>query len=157
MSNKTKHAALLNSLVNMQGNMLYAARRPVLHEAERTIVNLEQQRDELQAEVDRLTGLINTPHTDDWVRSVSLEAAHQQERWEAQHDVGKEPHDWFWLLGYLSGKALAAFTRGDKDKGLHHIISSSAALLNWHRHATGEVTTMRPGIDPVARGIERGK
>lgn len=96
----------------------------------------------------RLRSLINTPRTDDFFEAVRLEAAHQQERWGVENDAGKEPQDWYWLLGYLSGKALAAFLRRDSEKGLHHIISSAAAMLNWHRHATGELTAMRPGIEP---------
>lgn len=102
----------------------------------------------LAARVRELEALIDTPQTDDFFTAVNLEAAHQQERWGADHDAGKEPHDWFWLLGYLSGKAIAAFGKGDKDKGLHHIISSAACLLNWHRNATGTATAMRPGIMP---------
>ena len=95
----------------------------------------------LAARVRELEALINTPHTGDFFTAVNLEAAHQQERWGAEHDAGKEPHDWFWLLGYLSGKAIAAFGRGDKDKGLHHIVSSAACLLNWHRNVTGTAKT----------------
>lgn len=102
----------------------------------------------LRAEVERLRALINTPQTDDFMEAVRLEAAHQQERWGTSHDAGKSPADWFWLLGYLSGKAVTAFNTGDHQKGMHHIISSAAALLNWHRHATGEMTAMRPGIAP---------
>jgi len=97
-------------------------------------------------ELERLRALINSPHTEDFMSAVNLEAAHQQERWGAEHDEGKEPADWFWLLCYLSGKALAALIKGDKEKGLHHIISSGAMLLNWHRNVTGEMTGMRPGI-----------
>jgi len=107
------------------------------------------ERDELQ----RLRALINTPHTADWMRATELEAAHQVERWSTNHDAGKQPEDWFWLLGYLSGKALASFRTGDREKGLHHIVSSSAALLNWHRNLTGKSTAMRPGID--AASLER--
>lgn len=102
-----------------------------------------------RAELERLRALINTPHTAEFFTAVELEAAHQVEKHGARHDAGKEPSDWFWLLGYLSGKALAAFVRGDREKGLHHIISSAAALLNWHRNVTGVSTSMRPGIkDP---------
>lgn len=54
----------------------------------------------------------------------------------------------FWLLGYLSGKALTAFILKGQQKGLHHIISSAASLLNWHRNATGQMTGMAPGIKP---------
>lgn len=102
----------------------------------------------LQAEVERLRALINTPRTDDFLEAVRLEAAHQQERWGSENDAGKEPMDWFWLLGWLSGKAAKSFLEGDSDKGLHHTISSAAVLLNWHRYATGQLTAMRPGIEP---------
>lgn len=100
-----------------------------------------------QARILELEALINTPRTDEFFDAVRFEAAHQVERWGVNHDRGKEPHDWFWLLGYLSGKALAAFTLGNPDKGLHHIISSSAMLLNWYRHVTGENSRMSPGIE----------
>ncbi|WP_298702603.1 hypothetical protein [uncultured Variovorax sp.] len=114
---------------------------------EPTLTNAE--RDELQ----RLRALINTPHTKDWMAATELEAAHQVERWSAAHDAGKQPEDWFWLLGYLSGKALAALRSGDHEKGLHHIVSSSAALLNWHRNVTGKSTSMRPGIEAPKGGL----
>ncbi|TBR76167.1 MAG: hypothetical protein EPN64_09160 [Burkholderiaceae bacterium] len=120
--------------------------------------SLASRNAELEREVERLHQLINTPQTQDWMRAVDLEAAHQQERWGSAHDAGKAPEDWFWLLGYLSGKALAALKAGDQEKTRHHIISSAAVLRNWHRHIAGELTSMRPGIDPIARGIEsRGR
>jgi hypothetical protein len=98
-----------------------------------------------------LEGRINTPHTDDWFDAVRLEAAHQVERFGTQHDAGKNPQDWFWLLGYLGGKALASAIVGDDEKAKHHTISSGAALLNWFRQLTGDSNRMRPGIaDPEA-------
>lgn len=107
-----------------------------------------------RAELERLRGLVNTPQLHDFSAAVVLEAAHQRERWGSNHDAGKAPEDWFWLLGYLGGKALAAAKAGDRDKALHHTISSAAALANWHAALLGEHTAMRPGIDPVARGIQ---
>lgn len=109
-------------------------------------VDAERQR--LADEVQRLRALINTPHTNDWLQAVQLEAAHQIERWGASHDAGKAPQDWFWLIGYLAGKALAAAISGDAEKAKHHTISSGAALLNWFRQMTGDSTVMRPGIEP---------
>lgn len=99
--------------------------------------------------------MVNTPETADFAAGVLLEAAHQRMRWGAKHDAGKAPEDWFWLLGYLSGKVLRALAAGDQDKALHHCISSAAALCNWHAAIAGDDTSMRPGIDPVAKGIER--
>lgn len=103
------------------------------------------------AEVERK---LNTPELHNFAAGVVQEAAHQRERWGPSHDVGKEPQDWFWLLGYLGGKALKAHASGDTDKALHHCISSAAALANWHAAISGAYTDFRPGIDPVARGIE---
>lgn len=105
----------------------------------------------LRAEVRRLTQMINTPTTDDWFNGVRIEAAHQQERWGTDHDAGKTPFDWFWLIGFLAQKAASSAVAGDYEKAKHHTISTAAALLNWHRNISGEVTAMRPGIkDPEA-------
>ena len=79
-------------------------------------------------------------------RAIPLEAAHQVVRWGTQHDEGKNPEDWFWLVGYLAGKALAAFKAGDLEKAKHHCISTAAALRNWHAHIRSGASVMRPGI-----------
>jgi hypothetical protein len=86
----------------------------------------------LEKEVARLDRLINNPHTDDFLEAVRIEAAHQRERWPADHDADKAPADWFWLIGYVAGKAI----RPDTPKLLHHIITTAAVCLNWHRHVT---------------------
>jgi hypothetical protein len=107
-----------------------------------------------ETRVAELEALINSPQTNDWLKGAQLEAAHQIERWGAQHDAGKSAWDWFWLIGYLAQKAAAAQVAGDAFKAKHHTISTAAALLNWHRHLAGTDQRMRPGIDPVARGVE---
>jgi len=99
-----------------------------------------------KARADKLEALLNTPELKDFIKAVPLEAVHQRERWGVEHDAGKEPEDWFWLLGYLAGKALAAVKAGDKEKALHHTISSAAALANWHAAILGKNNEMRPGI-----------
>lgn len=118
---------------------------------------LRQQVERLTGERDALAAKLNSPELRDFAAGVVMEAAHQRERWGAAHDAGKEPQDWFWLLGYLGGKALKAHTSGDHDKAMHHTISSAAALANWHAAISGAHTAMRPGIDPVARGIESAR
>lgn len=80
----------------------------------------------------RLNGLINTPEIIDFVKAVQIEAVHQRERWGSAHDDGKQAPDWFWLLGYLAGKALASWKAGDDEKMLHHIITTAATCANWH-------------------------
>lgn len=122
--------------------------------ADARIRELEAERDALREEVARLAGLIDTPHTDDWLRAVPLEAAHQVKRWGVKHDVGKTPFDWFWLIGYLAQKAASSAVAGDTEKAKHHTISTAAVLLNWFRRLTGDDTTFQPGIDPTKRGAD---
>jgi hypothetical protein len=89
---------------------------------------------------------INTPEIQDFIVAVENEAKHQRIRWEASHDSGKTDADWFWLIGYLAGKALHK-----PEKQLHHIITTAAACLNWHAAKIGVSNSMRPGIaDPDA-------
>ena len=103
------------------------------------------------AQHDRLLALIHNPHTDDFLESVRTEAAHQRERWGTEHDAGKGAPDWFWLLGYLAGKALHAWKSGEDEKLKHHVITTAAACLNWHAQVSGVSDAMRPGIEPPDR------
>lgn len=88
---------------------------------------------------------LNTPELVDFGAAVVLEAAHQRERWGSEHDAGKTSEDWFWVVGYLAGKALSSFKLGDMDKTKHHIITTAAALNNWHAQILG-ASDMRPGL-----------
>ena len=101
---------------------------------------------EAEREYERLKALLNTPEIEDFDKAVPLEAVHQIEQWGAAHDAGKNPEDWFWLVGYLAGKALAAQKAGDTEKAKHHCISTAAALRNWHAHIRSGQSFMRPGI-----------
>lgn len=74
----------------------------------------------------------DVPIIDDFFAGVRAEKEHQLKRWGTTHDRNKAPADWFWLLGYLEGKLLAAALKGDREKALHHCISSAAVLANWH-------------------------
>lgn len=96
---------------------------------------------QVRAELEALRATINTPHTQEFLVAVEMEALHQRERWAADHDAGKDDADWFWLIGYLAGKALHK-----PEKQLHHIVTTAAACLNWHAMKTGADTRMRPGI-----------
>ena len=98
-----------------------------------------------RAELENLRALVNSPETRDFLLGVRNEVAHQVERWGTVHDRAKEPADWFWLVGYLAGKALAAHVKGDTDKAMHHCISTSAALANWHAHILHDGGLMQPG------------
>jgi hypothetical protein len=101
----------------------------------------------------RLQTLINNPQTEEFLKAVELEAAHQQERWK-DTDNKKDDNEWFWVIGYLAGKALSSSKRIEEElrrddapdneeaaaphrkKFLHHLITTCAALLNWHRART---------------------
>lgn len=72
------------------------------------------------------------PEIDDFMAGVESEAAYQTEHWGSEHDDAKEPQDWFWLIGYLAGKALRAQLDDDTAKAKHHTISAAAALKQWH-------------------------
>lgn len=84
---------------------------------------------------------LSTPEIHDFLVAVEREALHQRDRWGVNHDAGKADSDWFWLIGFLAGKALHK-----PEKMLHHIITTAAACLNWHAARVGAHTAMRPGI-----------
>lgn len=113
--------------------------------------------DELQAakaEAKRLRELINKPELEQFLRATHIEAVHQVERWGTAHDRAKRPADWFWLVGYLAGKALHAIVSGDKDKARHHCISTAAALYNWHCAISGTDVRMCPGSSDIAAVVD---
>lgn len=99
-----------------------------------------------QAEYLKLQSRINTPELEDFAKGVMLEAVHQQERWPSENDEGKSPADWFWLIGYLAQKAMYSAIAEDRDKMLHHAITTAAALANWHLQMLKKCD-MRPGIE----------
>lgn len=103
----------------------------------------------LKSKIARLERRLNTPEIHDFAAGIVAEAQHQRERFPSDHDAGKAPLDWFWLIGFLAQKAAASAMAGDRDKALHHTISTAAALANWHAALSGQNTAMRPGIaDP---------
>lgn len=100
---------------------------------------------ELRRDADRYREL-NTPEVANFIEAVEREAFHQRDRWGAEGDAGKTDADWFWLIGYLAGKAV-----NKPEKQLHHIITTAAACLNWHGARTGNYTAMRPGTDAALK------
>lgn len=104
-----------------------------------------------RAQRDRLHALVNHPHTLSFLEGTRLEVVHQVERWGTVHDRAKQPQDWYWLVGYLSGKALRAHVDGDVEKALHHTVSSAAVLANWHAH----ISLVNNGFTPGAYDVQR--
>jgi hypothetical protein len=117
----------------------------LLNERTREADALVTERDTLKRERDALHAKLNTPQVAEFTSAVMAEAAHQRDRWGSEHDAGKEPTDWFWLVGYLAGKAIRP---GEEDKRAHRIIATAAALANWFLAEIGADTSMRPGIEP---------
>ena len=78
-----------------------------------------------------LIELLSRPEIDEFYDGVMLEAAHQRQRWGDAHDRSKSAENWYWLVGYLAGKALRSAVEGDQAKARHHTISSAAALFQW--------------------------
>ena len=107
-----------------------------------------------EAERDHLSQLINTPEIERFLTAVHIEAVHQVARWGTAHDRAKRDSDWFWLIGYLAGKALHAAVAGDRDKALHHCISTAAALYNWHCAIKGVDVRMCPGKSDLEAVLE---
>lgn len=101
---------------------------------------------DMREDLQRLRNLISRPYHGAWLDEVLIEAAHQRERWGADGDAGKSPEDWFWLVGYLAGKALAAHRAGDTEKAHHHTVSTAAVLAHWAATISGHENVMRPGV-----------
>ena len=105
----------------------------------------------LSSKIEELERQLNTPEIENFARGIVLEAAHQRTRWGSAHDRSKSAENWFWLVGYLAGKALRASIDGDREKALHHTISSAAALANWHQAIKEDPTGCGIGRDDDLR------
>lgn len=128
-------------------------------DAEVEIECLQGRLADAEARARYLATRLNTPEFIDFSAAVVIEAAHQLERWGVDHDGGKTDADWFWLLGYLGGKALhnPGFSEPcaeGTEKRLHRIITVAAAAANWHAQVLGR-SNMRPGIAPPAGEVGR--
>lgn len=111
-------------------------------------------RHDLEVEAMEAFDLLNNPIVMDFLDGTRAEVAHQIQRWGTVGDRAKAPADWFWLVGYLAGKALAAHVKGDTNKALHHTISSAAALANWHTHIKLGSTAMTPGSSDLQKALD---
>lgn len=107
---------------------------------QRIVRAAEQEISDLRQDAEKYRAL-HTPEIHDFIAAIEREALYQREKWGSSHDAGKTDAEWFWLVGYLAGKAISK-----PEKALHHIITTAAACLNWHAAKLGTHTAMRPGI-----------
>ena len=105
--------------------------------ASRLLAVSNQRASALQHEIDRLNAIIHTPHNDDFIQGVAIEAEFQRQK-HGDEDARKDPAQWYWVVGYLAGKALYSWLRGDTEKAKHHVITTAALCANWHRKLKGE-------------------
>lgn len=91
-------------------------------------------RNELELEVINLRKLLNTPETEDFLKGVESEIPHQNQEWRQSKyvDTDKLPEDWFGVAVFLAHKARLAAESDDREKALHHCISTAALMGNWH-------------------------
>lgn len=111
------------------------------------LVALENELADEKMEHNLLKELLSRPEIDDFWEGLVLEAAHQRQRWGDAHDRSKSAENWYWLVGYLAGKALRAAIEGDKPKAKHHTISAAAALFQWHKAICADGSGKGIGID----------
>lgn len=106
--------------------------------------------------VAELENLINSPEIENFLVGIVNEGAHQRVRWGEAKDREKSPEHWHWLLAYLAGKALRAAMDGNREKALHHTISTAAACMHWHSaiKAAGLTWLKRDDEDLAARDRE---
>ncbi|WP_454908415.1 hypothetical protein [Variovorax gossypii] len=117
----------------------------------------DEERQQAAAEIIRLRALINNPHTEEFLSAVQYEAAHQRYRFGEAENREKSAENWFWLVGKLTGKCLRAVIAGDKEKALHHTISSAAALANWFQAIKLDTTGAGIGRDHDLPSLETGE
>lgn len=97
---------------------------------------INQECDRLNQQYNELVDRINTTNIADFVQSMTNESAYQKDRW-LESDKTKTDADWFWLIGYLSSKALFnpdfgnASLREYAEKQKHRIVTIAAAAYHW--------------------------
>jgi hypothetical protein len=126
-------AASLPVVVTLGQPLLVAALIDAADTYERETALLRDQVAAISAENAALHDVMNTPVVEPFAEAVVSEAQHQRLRHGDEHDASKSPYDWFWTLGYLSGKAARAHAEGDHAAALHHTVTSAALLAHWHR------------------------
>ena len=96
---------------------------------------------QLEAHVAELNAINKTPESNEFLKGVAIEAEYQRQLHGVDTTDGRfDWHQWFWVTGYLVGKALAACKSGEGngEKAKHHLVTTAALLNNWHNALTGK-------------------
>ena len=80
----------------------------------------------------RMLDQLDVPEIEEFAKAVVVEALHQRVRWGRTHDAHKTVSDWIRLGTHLLGKASMADWDGNPAKLKHHIITTGAAMNNFH-------------------------
>ena len=104
---------------------------------EEELEGLREENTYLRSEIERMGKLLGTPEMEDFLKAVEREAAYQREHWGKEHDRVKSHADWYWLVGWLGGKAVTDPHEEDdrrtpRERRLHRIITVAAAAFHWH-------------------------
>jgi hypothetical protein len=105
---------------------------------------VEEQARQAEAEVAQLrealeASRIEHPETGDFLRGALTEAAYQRQR--RPDDAEKSDADWFWVAGFILGKAVHAGP--DDPHALHHLEAAAGLLANWHHHKAAALAASR--------------
>lgn len=115
--------------------------------------------DRLRKRVVELEAVICTPENNEFLKGVAIEAEYQRQKHGVDTTDGRfDWHQWFWVVGYLLGKALAACRNGSADNGekaKHHLVTTAALIYNWHNVLIGmpAASVHSQAGEPVARSL----
>lgn len=98
--------------------------------------------------------MLQEPGGEQFVAAMRLEAAHQAMRWGLPEDREKSAENWFWLLGFIGGKALRAQLEGNRQDAMKHTIEAAACLMHWHRAIACDGSGIGWGFDQDLAAIE---
>lgn len=122
----------------MTANRQEAATKPDPPNGPLNPAKLQAENITLKRQVEELRQIIDSPLYEPFFDAVRNEAAHQAHHRAADDEV-KTPMEWNGLIAFLSSKAYMAHNAGDREKALHHTISSCAALFHWHQHIASQL------------------
>lgn len=98
---------------------------------------------------DIIDELINTPEMADFLEGLKIESVHQTERWGAEQEESKYPHDYALVLDRLKGKLAVDIWNNDAEKYKHHLITIAAVCFNAHRQISKPGTRLNAFFNPT--------